>query len=193
MLCCEEFLIRIEKIARAAPLGIVLREKDLPEEDYKKLARAVMEICNKYDTPCILHNFVKVAEELDCHAVHLPLSILRTLSTEDKKFFTTLGASCHSAKDAMEAEKLGCSYITAGHVFDTDCKKGLPGRGLVFLKAVVNSVSVPVYAIGGIRPENGNEIRMAGAKGACVMSSMMTCDNPAEFLAAFREDYDTME
>ena len=184
-LCREDFNTRIVKLAQAHPKGIVLREKDLSEEEYKTLAQTVINICNKYGTLCILHNFVKSAKALGSTALHLPLQILRTLSSDEKAKFTVLGASCHSVKDAMEAEKLGCTYITAGHIFDTVCKKGLPGRGLEFLKEVCESVSVPVYAIGGIQADNIADIRSAGAAGACVMSGMMTCEDARSYLSKF--------
>lgn len=186
-LCREDFLTRIEKIARAHPAGILLREKDLSEEAYHLLAKTVLAICKRHNTPCILHSFVKASKELGHSAIHLPLPILRSLSGEDKKAFTTLGSSCHSVADAIEAEKLGCTYITAGHVFDTDCKKGLPGRGLNFLQRVCESTSVPVYAIGGICAENITEVIGTGAKGVCVMSNAMTCESPQNYLAAFKE------
>lgn len=184
-LCREDFLERIEKVAAAHPAGIILREKDLTEDDYGKLAKTVLEICEKHKTLCILHNFIRAAMELECTAIHLPLHILRTLSDKEKKKFQIIGASCHSVEDAIEAERLGCTYITAGHVFETDCKKGLPGRGLEFLKDVCESVSVPVYAIGGINPDHIIDIRKAGAKGACVMSGVMTCADVGEYLECF--------
>ena len=80
------------------------------------------------------------AEKLNHNALHLPLHILATLTDKEKSQYKILGASCHSIEDALKAERLGCTYITAGHIFDTDCKKGLPGRGLDFIKAVCNSV-----------------------------------------------------
>ena len=186
-LCREDFLVRIRKIAEARPTGIILREKDLAEEEYRELARATIQICNKYGTPCILHSFVNVAKELGVKAIHLPLPELRMLSKEDREEFTTIGASCHSVEDAIEAESLGCTYITAGHVFDTDCKKGLPGRGLDFLQKVCESVAIPVYAIGGISEENFVEVIKVGASGACVMSKAMTCEEPRKYFAAFKE------
>lgn len=186
-LCAEDFLVRIEKIASAHPKGIILREKNMTEEEYKRLADSVMKICDKYGTTCILHSFVNVARELNCKSIHLPLHILGTLSSDDKAIFTSLGASCHSVEDAIEAEKSGCTYITAGHIFETDCKKGLPGRGIDFLKSVCESVSVPVYGIGGINAENMDEVRKTGAKGACVMSGGMICNEVQNYLAAFKE------
>lgn len=173
-LCKIDFLTRIEEIAMTHPAGIILREKDLSEEDYCCLAGKVIEICRLQDTACILHSFYRTAIRLGCRSIHLPLPILRTLSEDDKKAFDVIGASCHSREDALLAEQLGCTYISAGHIFDTDCKKDLPGRGLPFLKDLCGSVSIPVYAIGGITPDNISSVRNAGAAGACIMSSFMT-------------------
>ena len=183
--CREDFLTRIERIAACHPAGIILREKDLSPEEYEPLAEQVMEVCARYDVKCILHSFVDTAISLHADAIHLPLHILREMTSEQKKHFSTIGASCHSVEDAMEAQRLGCTYITAGHVFETDCKKDLPGRGLAFLKAVCESVSIPVYAIGGISAGNLRSVRGAGAKGACIMSGLMRCEDPAAYLPSF--------
>lgn len=185
-LCHEDFLTRIRKIAAAHPAGIILREKDLTEEEYAKLAKQVMGICEEYQVLCILHSFVKTAIELKASAIHLPIPLLRKMTKKEKECFRVIGASCHSAEDAVEAWKLGCTYITAGHVFDTDCKKGLPGRGLEFLKQVCESVPIPVYAIGGISQENIESVRNAGAKGACVMSGLMQCEDVEATIKLFR-------
>lgn len=110
----------------------------------------------------------------------MPLHILRGMEEEKKKQFRSIGASCHSVAEAQEAARLGCTYITAGHVFVTDCKKGLAPRGLAFLQEVVESVAIPVYAIGGIGSENAASVRKTGAAGICVMSGLMQCENVEE-------------
>ena len=183
-LCREDFLARLEKIAAARPAGIILREKDLAERDYQVLAAQVLVLCERYQTPCILHSFVQAALNLGAEAIHLPLPLLRTLPPEQKSRFSRLGASCHSAADAREAERLGCSYITAGHIFDTDCKKGVPGRGLPFLQEVCRAVTIPVYAIGGIDRSRIAAVRRAGASGACLMSGLMRCEDAGAVLEA---------
>lgn len=190
-LCKRDFLKHIEEVAKESPKAVILREKDLAEEEYRVLAKEVLDICRKYDVNCILHSFTGVAKELKCRAVHLPLSALRALSEAEKAWFTTLGASCHSIEEAKEAEKLGCTYITVGHIFETDCKKGLPGRGIDFLQKVCASVAIPVYAIGGICVGNIGAVEDAGASGACVMSGLMTCDSPKEYLAMLKSVCDT--
>ena len=186
-LCREDFLCRMEKIAAARPAAVILREKDLAEEDYAKLAAEVLGLCRSHGVPCILHSFSQAAKALGAEALHLPLPLLRRMPQGQREQFAVLGASCHSAAEAREAEALGCTYITAGHVFDTDCKKGLPGRGLPFLEEVCGSVSIPVYAIGGIHEDNVAAVRRSGAQGACVMSALMQCQDPAACLQSLRQ------
>lgn len=187
-LCRDDFLSRIEEAAKLHPAGILLREKELDEEEYKKLARQVLRICKKHRVTCILHSFADAAEELGAEALHMPLMKLRELSEAQRKKFRMLGASCHSVEEAREAVELGCTYLIAGHIFTTDCKKGLPGRGTEFLKSVCESVQVPVYAIGGISHEKTSLIREAGANGGCIMSGWMQCADVKEYLAGFASE-----
>lgn len=184
-LCKENFLKRMKQIAMERPRAIILREKDLSEEEYRKMAKEVVQICKDYDVQCILHSFTKTAIELNETAIHMPLLLLREMTTREKAHFKIIGASCHSVEDAREAQSLGCTYITAGHIFLTDCKKGLPGRGLSFLKETCNAVQIPVYAIGGINPSNIESVRQAGAAGACVMSGLMTCKDVKRTMQEF--------
>ena len=83
------------------------------------------------------------------------------------------------AREAAEkaAESLGADYLFAGNIFETDCKKGLPGRGLEFLERVCKEVTIPVYAIGGITKEKMPRILETGAAGGCMMSGFMQLKN----------------
>lgn len=176
-LCEGDFLSRIEAIAKCRPEGILLREKDLSEEEYRELAKQVIEICRKYQVKCIFHSYISVAMELKADAIHLPMYKLRTMTEEEKQQFPIFGASCHSVEEAIEAEKAGCSYIIAGHIFATDCKKGLAPRGVSFLEEVCKAVEIPVYAIGGIDATKLKILQQAGAQGACMMSGCMKCNS----------------
>ena len=160
------YLEQVERICSFHPKAFLLREKDLAPEDYRKLAGEVERICARSGVQMII--------------LHLPLWKLRELretAREEGKDAGKLrfGVSVHSTEEAEEAVKLGASYLTAGHVFATDCKKGVPPRGLDFLKAVCRCSPVPVYGIGGIGLD-GEQIRTVleqGAQGVCIMSQMM--------------------
>ena len=89
--------------------------------------------------------------------------------------WTDVELSEKGVEEAKEAEGLGASYLTAGHIYATDCKKGLPPRGLTFLEKICRNTTIPVYAIGGIGLTDGRieEVIRCGARGACIMSEVM--------------------
>ena len=184
-LCAERFDERVRKIAEAGVKAVILREKDLPEAAYAALAREILAVCAESGTMCVLHTHFRVSAALGCGAVHLPLPVLRRMTETERSSFDVLGASCHSAEDAREAESLGCTYLVAGHIFATDCKRGIPPRGTDFLRAVCGAVSLPVYAIGGVTPETFPSVLACGAAGACVMSGLMRCGDPRAYVRAF--------
>ena len=107
--------------------------------------------------------------------IHLPLPILSGLTKRERSFFDEIGSSVHSVEQAAQAEELGATYLVAGHIFSTDCKRGVPPRGLGFLGEICDSANVPVYGIGGITEENEKAVTEAGAEGVCVMSGCMQC------------------
>ena len=172
-LCSSSLVNQIEKIAKInKPDMFVLREKDLSKEEYEILANEVLKKCKEYDIECVLHNYIDVAIKLGCKNIHLPLSVFK--ENKDKlKYFKIIGVSTHSLNEAKFAERNGASYVTAGHIFKTDCKKGLEPRGLEFLNTVCKGVNIPVYAIGGINKDNIKLAIEKGASGVCVMSGFM--------------------
>lgn len=173
-LCTCPLTEQLKKVCSVHPRAIILREKDLSEEAYLSLAKEALTICAKENIPCILHNFIDVAADLQVNAIHLPLQVLRE-NRQKLSGFSIIGTSVHSLEDAFEAVSLGATYLSAGHIYATDCKKGLPPRGLDFLQQVCEHVKVPVYAIGGIKANEKQfqEIMAHGAKGGCIMSGMM--------------------
>lgn len=180
-LSVQDYKNQIINIAQAGPETIIVREKDLPEHAYKTLAAQVMDICAQYHVLCILHTYTETALCLGAAALHLPLQLLLSMPEEQKRRFCVLGASVHSAKEALQAQRAGAAYITAGHVFATDCKPGVPPRGLSFLWEVCETVPhLPVYALGGIHAQNAPACIQAGAYGVCVMSECMRYENVQE-------------
>lgn len=187
-LCKGNFIERVETIAQTRPKAIILREKDLSEKEYRDLAEKVTEICKKYDILCILHSFTETAVDLKADGLHVPLPRLREINERQKMCFDYIGTSCHSLEEAKEAERLGCTYLIAGHIFTTGCKKGVPPRGLGFLEKICGRVTIPVYAIGGISHKNLASVKEAGALGGCVMSGLMECENVRKYMEAFDDE-----
>ena len=177
-----DFIRQLERIAGSGVRAIVLREKDLGEQEYEVLLKRAVEVCNGTAAAVYAHNFVGAAIRSGVRRIHLPLHVLRELDETTKGYFELIGASCHSAAEAYEAQQLGAGYVFAGHIFETDCKKGLPARGTKLLREVCDSVDIPVYAIGGIAPDKMRQVLQCGARGGCVMSGLMKADQPRELV-----------
>ncbi|WP_338471679.1 thiamine phosphate synthase [Niallia sp. XMNu-256] len=184
-LCQYDFLDQIERLAKGKPHGMMLREKDLNLPDYEKLAVEVKEICHEHHVPLIINQNMSVAMNLKIPNIQLSMTNLRKYH-QDLHAFKNIGASVHTIDEAKEAQVLGATYLIAGHIFSTDSKKGVPPRGLPFLKNVSEAVPLPVLAIGGITRYHVNDIYATGAKGVCIMSEAMTSQHPTELAYSFK-------
>lgn len=181
-----QFIQQLEKIASGGISAVILREKDLDRKEYEELTRKAGKICVKYGIPLYLHSYAEVAKRLGVCRLHMPLQGFLSMTNQEREMFREIGVSVHSAAEAVQAEEAGASYVTAGHVFRTDCKKDLEPRGLSFLEEVCGAVRIPVYAIGGITPENAQSCLDVGVAGICLMSSLMQAENPKKLLDAVR-------
>ena len=131
-LCDRPFLEQIERVCKLYPAAVILREKDLSDAEYAALAADVYSVCKKYNVRLILHTYVAVAEKTGINAIHLSIDNLRKYHSQLKDSNVAIkGCSIHSVQEAVEAAELGASYITAGHIYSTDCKRGVPPRGQI--------------------------------------------------------------
>lgn len=112
---CDNFLERVGELYENN-VPVILREKDLSESEYEELAKKVIEICPNV----ILHSYINVAKNLGVKKIHLPL---RLMNENAEKEFETVGVSVHSADEAVLAEKMGATYVTAGHILRQTVKR----------------------------------------------------------------------
>ncbi len=179
LLCPDDFLERLDRIAAQHPYAIVLREKDLSEHEYEALARDCLRICEKHHVPLNVNSQIAVARRIGCDGIHLPFHLLMQ-HKQDLADFSRVGVSLHSPEEAAQLADTPATYVQAGHVFPTDCKASIPPRGLSFLRAVCQATNLPVFGIGGINAERYPAVLQTGAAGACIMSGLMTCNDVAQ-------------
>ena len=160
-------------------IALTLREKDLYKNEYLKLVEKIYPICQKYRIDLILHqNYDLVLEDkYNIEGIHLSYNTFKSLNKNIRKElikkYKKIGVSIHSIDEAKEVENLGATYIVAGHIFKTDCKKDLEPRGLKFIQELSLILTIPIFAIGGINQENSHLVINSGAFGVCMMSSLM--------------------
>ena len=160
-------------------VALTLREKDLDKNEYLNLVEKIYPICKRYRIDLILHqNYdLNLDKKYKIEEIHLSYDNFKSLNKNIReeliKKYKRIGVSIHSLEEAKDVENLGATYVVAGHIFETDCKKGLEPRGLNFIKELSSILTIPIFAIGGINEENSNLVLNSGAFGVCMMSSLM--------------------
>ena len=159
--------------------GVILREKDLLEIDYLKLLKNVEKVVEKNNGKIIIHKNYDILKEKNKNVVGLHLSFETFLNLDENKIenlrqiYGKIGVSVHTLEEAKKSQDLGANYIIVGHIFNTDCKKGLKPKGLDFLKEIAKEIKIEVFAIGGIDFNNYSEVIKTGVTGVCMMSGLM--------------------
>ena len=160
-------------------VALTLREKDLDKNEYLNLVEKIYPICKRYGIDLILHqNYdLNLDKKYKIGGFHLSYDSFKSLNKNIReeliKKYKKIGVSIHSLEEAKEVESLGATYVVAGHIFETDCKKDLKPRGIIFIKQLSSTLIIPIFAIGGINQENSNLVIDSGAFSVCMMSSMM--------------------
>lgn len=175
----EKFLKTIEEGIKGGVSVVQIREKTADTLDFYNLALKVKEITTKYNVPLIINDRVDVALAIDADGVHvgqsdMPCDVTRKLIGNDK----ILGVSAATIEEAKKAEVDGADYIGTGAVFPTATKDDAPKITKKDLKEVVDSIDIPVVAIGGITPDNAHELKDTGIAGLSVVSAIMSAENP---------------
>ncbi len=176
----------VETVATAVGHGaraVVLREKDLPEDDRHRLADALRAVLDPVGG-LLVH--AGLAGSAGSRAVHLsgsdPFPAVRP---------SVVGRSCHSAAELARARSEGCDLVMLSPVFATSSKPGYgPALGLDGLARLLPGAP-PAYALGGIRPEDVPGCLAAGAYGVAVMGAVMRDPGTVrDYVAALREQPD---
>ena len=159
--CSRNLVEQVERIAVCPykPQKLLLRAKELDADAYADLARKVLSICQKHNIELIIHTHWQAARELGISRLHMPLKLLAELPLEVRVLFSDgvhedsyttntdqhtlslplLSTSVHSVVEAEQVLALGVNTLIAGHIYKTNCKAGVPPRGLVFLQNIATT------------------------------------------------------
>jgi len=157
-----------------------LRAKGMSQEQVQELfeenLRELPELCKEYRVPFIVNDFPELALALGADGVHVgqddgSLVEVRSVVGEDM----IVGRSTHSVDQAEQAHQEGFDYIGFGPLFPTPTKQGRPGIGLENISRVQTSVGehIPMFCIGGIKPENLELVLASGARNVVIVSALL--------------------
>lgn len=178
-----------EILLKAGIKIIQYREKNSSTRVMLQEAGEIKRLCQEYGALFIVNDRMDIALAVGSDGIHvgqddMPIEIV-------KKFFSGIvGVSASSVSDALEAERGGADYLGVGSIYPTGTKKDSEVIGMETLLKIKESVSIPIFAIGGINIENLQEVKRAGVYGAAVISAILGARDPEMMARIFVEEWE---
>lgn len=140
-------------------------------------------MCQSRHVPLVINDFAEAALELGADGLHIgqddgTLADVRKVVGGEM----LVGRSTHSPEQARAALQEGFDYIGFGPLFPTPTKEGRPGIGLDDIALVQKDVGgrIPVFCIGGIKPENLELVLASGARRVVIVSALLQAEDIAQ-------------
>lgn len=192
--CASPSLVEhLEKACASGLRAIQLREKDLEAGAVFELALQVRDATVDYGILLFINDRVDVAMAAGADGVHCTESSIPPDEVKALDKNLLVGASVHSIEAAREAESSGADFLLFGPVFFTDSKDyEVIGEGVERLASVCDSVTVPVYAVGGINTGNCRDCIEHKATGIATISSLMNTTDVESRLNEYESELTTL-
>ncbi len=167
---------------------IQLRVKNLPENIIEERAGQIVTEVRKFSSALIIFNDLPdLAIKLGADGIHVGQdsdfkSIIKNVPDS-----MIVGVSVDTPQEAVEAEEAGATYVGAGAVYKTATKPEAPAIGPEQLKKIVQAVSIPVVAIGGINLTNLITVLNTGVHFIAVISAINDAEDIETEIRKFRK------
>ncbi|WP_310493976.1 Nudix family hydrolase [Dechloromonas sp.] len=163
----ERQLERLEDALKAGLRLIQVRAKGLPPAQRQRFAEAVCRLARSHGALVVINDDEEIARQVGADGVHLSsISLANCLQRPD---FTWVGASCHSAAEIARAGELGFDYALLSPVLATPSHPDAAGLGWPEFARQLAGNTLPVLALGGMKPEMLSEAQEHGAHGIALM------------------------
>lgn len=163
----------LERLSAATGRGVRLfqiRDKTLPAAERARFAQTAMEVMKTVrgsGALVVVNDDEALARQIGAHGVHLSATALR--ACDARPDLPWVGASCHDAGELACAAQLGLDYVLLGPVLPTPTHPGRAGLGWEEFGKLAAGSPLPVFALGGMRPEMLETARRHGAHGIALM------------------------
>ncbi len=180
--CRGDLLASCEAAVRGGATAVLLRDKELPRGERRRLARRLRTITAKYGASLFVHTDAALAKEVDADGVHLDARAGPREITGAKRVVgrsRIVGVSTHSGDEAREAWMADADYAFLGPILPTESHPGRPALGWrAYEDAVLGTF--PLLPIGGVTPEEIRKtfLHFPGGNNVAVVGSVLGAADP---------------
>ena len=177
----ENLFEKIKNILEGGVKIIQLRFKQGNDSENLKFAIKVRELCNNFGALFIINDRVDIALACKADGVHLGQHDMDIKFARNILGFSKIiGISANNDFDIKRAIKDGCDYLGIGPVFATSTKKGKVPIGIEALKLLTKDITVPWFAIGGIKQNNISLLKEHNIRKVAIITDLINSENPKE-------------
>lgn len=179
---------------------IQLRMKDASDDEVRKAAAEIQPMCKEHEAVFLLDDRVELVKELHADGVHLgkndmPIDEARRILGEEY----IIGGTANTFEDIQRIAAQGADYIGCGPFRFTTTKKnlapvlGIEGYRDIIAKMRNAGINIPMVAIGGITPDDIDEILATGVQGIAVSGTVLNADDPVAMMKSLLLQNDNKE
>ena len=181
----------IEKSEIILEVGIALfqyRNKTTDKNLKNNLAQELQSLCAKHNTPFIVNDDLELATEIEADGIHLGKHDIDIQTAKIHFANKIIGISCYNSyEQAVIAEQEGASYIAFGAFFPSSTKPDALKADINLINKAKEKLTIPGVAIGGITPENGNQLINAKIDYLAVINGLYSTPNTRKAALAYKD------
>lgn len=181
----EDIINQAKNVIAGGCRWIQLRMKEATKDEIISVAQELQPLCRQNDCILVVDDWVEICKELKLDGVHLgkndmpPTEARMILGAE-----AIIGATANTFDDIKCYAHIDIDYIGLGPFRYTTTKKNLsPTIGLDGYKSIIeecrkSNIDIPIVAIGGIKPEDINDIMSTGVRGIAISGALINVPDP---------------
>ncbi len=179
----NEFLVPLEHALQTGARLVQLREPHLPPPEYQAYARQIAGLCHRYNAKLLLN--AEPSWVVLCGADGVHLNTTRLLEWDKRPLGGDywVAASCHNEEELRQAKQLEADFVVLSPVASTASHPDAQPLGWEAFSQLCAGTSLPVYALGGMRPRDIVHARLAGAQGVAMVSGIWRADSIEQAVA----------
>ena len=149
-----------------------LRAKNLSQEDYLTLAKKVAPLCEARKVKLLLNTDPALVSQVDAQGVHLTSARLMACQKRPLSSDYWVAASCHNREQLLHAQQIGVDFVVLAPVLATQSHPGAKALGWLQFQELLGISALPVYALGGVKPEHLDQVVQMGGQGIAAISGL---------------------
>ncbi len=169
----EKNFLELLKISLNKGIKLVqIRIKSLNRDRYKEVALQAVKLCKEYNATVLLSTYTDLINEVGADGVHLPSIELMKLNARPVSTRYLLSVACHNKEQVIHASNIGADFAVLCPVFATPSSPMGRPLGWKNFSSLVKFSKIPIYALGGVTPEDIEVAKSHGAIGIAAIRSV---------------------